>query len=93
MSNWDRRALLSLSDAIRYRMKDKQLPEAQKELLLPIMSLCDKESKTVNATSDVLESVTRQLCEVCKLTQVSNCTTVEKTSRICHFLRTEPPET
>jgi hypothetical protein len=89
MSNWDRRALLSLSDAIRFRMKDSLLPDAQKAMLVPILSECDRESKTVNATPRVLESVTRQLCEVCKLNHECECSTTEKTFRICHFLQTK----
>jgi hypothetical protein len=89
MSNWDRRALLNLSDAIRLRMKDAQLPEVQKTKLVPILSLCDKESKSVNASNDVLEALTRQLCAVCKLTRQCECSAAEKTSRTCHFLQTD----
>jgi hypothetical protein len=89
MSDWDRRALQNLSDAIRFRLKDTQVPDAQKALLVPILSVCDRESKTVNATSGMLDSVTRQLCEVCKLIHQCECNTAEKTCRGCHFLRTD----
>lgn len=73
MSNWDRIALLKLSDAIRTHMASADTAEALHALLHPILQQCDRGSKSVNTSSWLLHEVTHQLYELCKQQQEGDC--------------------
>jgi len=66
MSNWDRKALLNLSDVIRQRLLDTQTTSEQKALLEPILKRCDSGSRTVDASAQTLLEVTMQLRDACE---------------------------
>lgn len=88
MSNWNRRELLHLADAIRNSLKTSVESEPKHERLMHILNEADQGSKTIFTHDQRLHDVRCAMCHVCRAEQLANCDREEGWSPNCAFMRT-----
>jgi hypothetical protein len=88
MSNWNRRELLHLADAIRNSFKTGVEFEPKHARMTQILHEADQGSKTVFTHNQRLHDVRCALCHVCRSEQLATCDRDEGWSPNCAFVRT-----
>lgn len=88
MSNWNRRELLHLADAIRNSLKTEVESGPKNERLMRILNEADQGSKTIFTHNQRLHDVRCSMCNVCRGERLANCDRQEGWSPNCAFVRT-----
>lgn len=88
MSNWNRRELLNLADAIRNSLKTMSGLGPQNERLARILNEADQGSKTIFTHNQRLHDVRCAMCKVCRGESLATCDREEGWSPNCAFVRT-----
>ena len=86
MSNWDRRALMQVADAIRNVLKDGALSEAQRPYVVALLQQAEAGSKTVETSSTQLIDIKLKLCTFVREQQLCHCENPAVWSHVCQFL-------
>ena len=88
MSDWDRRQLLAMTDAIKHCIDAVDMPKTAMVVELEkVYELASKSAKCVLGASENLESVRRQLCATCRKNTLYDCDVQEGWSTNCAFMR------
>ncbi len=87
MSNWNRRELLHLADAIRGRFKTEMGVAPNNERLMLVLNEAEQGSKTVFTHNQRLRDVRRAMCQVCRDERLAVCDRAEGWSPNCAFVR------
>lgn len=88
MSDWDRKQLLAMADAIKNCIGAVDMPKTViAQELEKVYELANKSSKSVLDASANLESVRRQLCATCRKNTLYDCDVQEGWSTNCAFMR------
>lgn len=87
MSNWDRKKLLALADAIRECLKEKALTDIQKLRLEKLYALANNGSKNFVTSPDQVTFVRSELCRVYREESLCKCDKENGWSDNCSFER------
>lgn len=87
MSNWNRRELLHLADAIRNSLKTGVGTGTNNERLMHILNEADQGSKTIFTHNQHLRDVQCAMCNVCRGEHLAKCDRDEGWSPNCAFVR------
>jgi hypothetical protein len=85
MSNWDRRELMQVADAIRNVLKDDALADGQRSYLVALLERAEVGSKTVQTNSTLLQEIKGKLCAFCREQQLCHCEGAVAWSHVCEF--------
>jgi hypothetical protein len=86
MSNWDRRELMQVADAIRNVLKDDALADGQRSYLVALLERAEVGSKTVQTNSTLLQEIKGKLCNFCREERLCQCEGVALLSKVCKFV-------
>lgn len=91
MSDWDRKNLSRLADAVRTRLGAPAVPAAAGRRLKQIGDRAREASKTVQSSVYLLSQVRAELCEVCRDNALYDCDVKLGWSPVCAFLSSNQP--
>lgn len=88
MSNWNRRELLHLADAIRNRLKTDGELAPRNQHLVGILNEANQGSKSIFTHNQRLRDIRGAMCHVCRAEDLATCDRHEGWSPNCPFVRT-----
>ncbi len=91
MSDWDRKNLSSLADAVRAKLGASAVPATAGRRLKQIGDRAREASKTAQSSVYLLSQVRAELCEVCRDNALYDCNVRQGWSPVCTFLSSNQP--
>lgn len=88
MSNWNRRELLNLANAIHNRLKTDGDLAPRKQRLVEIFNEANQGSKSIFTHNQRLRDIRSAMCHVCRSESLATCDRQEGWSPNCAFVRT-----
>jgi hypothetical protein len=88
MSNWNRRELLNLANAISNCVKTGKDLAPRNQRLLGILNEANQGSKSIFTPKQCLHAIRGALCHVCRSEALATCDREEGWSSNCAFVRT-----
>jgi len=91
VTDWDRKNLSSLADAVRIRLNEPAIPGSAARSLRQIGARACEASKTAQSSVYLLSEVRGELCEVCRGHALYDCNVRQGWSPVCAFLHQNQP--
>lgn len=91
MTDWNRKKLVSLGDAVRMRLKSNSISELTRQRLELIAERADHSTWMASGSADLLRDAEAELCNICRDDALYECGQNSGWLRSCTFIESNHP--